>query len=869
MNNLLFRNSLLTRTSSYKYFTRTKSSFSKGKNKRFKISFLTKNKNTDNSLLNSKKNQGHILRRSSMYSFIPITQPTNDTSQPLLLLQSDRGDKYFFGKVTEGCQRSVTEKKLKLSKLKNIFLTGKLDWANVGGLPGMVLTIADQGKEQLSITYSNNILDYLIATWRYFIFRFGIHLNTSILKDNDVFEDDLLKVKSIEIRDPTSLATTDIFSKDETNTLKKMVSHMFPKSISLKQATALFDSMLNISLPKDFYTPQISACYEIQFKNVRGKFKAQEAIKLGVPKGPLFAKLANGEPVTLENGSIVIPEQVLEQEREFPTFLIIDIPNNDYIAPLIEKFSNYDISKLGAVYYFLDKDVVICSELIRLMESFGSGVESFVSHPNISQNSLSFIGSSITTLKLKAFQPNSFNLPNNNQICSYEFFNCFKKDIPSGVSLVKQQEDDLTTNLSSDKAHIYDTTTTLVLHPSTDAIKEKNIQLEHTDKDSKSLKSIYDTNIRPLSIPGLSYEKLITNELNINHFNNKEKEKSVEVITLGTGSALPSKYRNVASTLFKVPYVHSDDSVETRCVLFDAGENTIGSLKRIFLSRDYIRLMKNLRVLYLSHLHADHHLGFISLLKEWHIVNSENTDAKLFIIAPWQYERFLEEWSPLESIDILAKVRFINSEHFINDSYVRKALKQLKMEHFNSSQGTHGMVKVNNASSHRDLDAINDLYKSLNIKLVQTCKAIHCPWAYSGSLTFYLSADSKQCFKVSYSGDTRPNIKNFAKKIGYRSDLLIHEATLDNDLQEDAVEKFHCTINEAIEVSNEMKAKKLIMTHFSQRYPKIPQLSDCIDIEASEHCFAFDNMIIDYDNLGSQTKYLSDLDKILMTEVEE
>lgn len=49
-----------------------------------------------------------------------------------------------------------------------------------------------------------------------------------------------------------------------------------------------------------------------------------------------------------------------------------------------------------------------------------------------------------------------------------------------------------------------------------------------------------------------------------------------------------------------------------------------------------------------------------------------------------------------------------------------------------------------------------------------------------------------------YSGDTRPN--GLLIESGKDADLLIHEATLEDDMIEDAIEKQHCTIQEAVDV---------------------------------------------------------------------
>lgn len=75
-------------------------------------------------------------------------------------------------------------------------------------------------------------------------------------------------------------------------------------------------------------------------------------------------------------------------------------------------------------------------------------------------------------------------------------------------------------------------------------------------------------------------------------------------------------------------------------------------------------------------------------------------------------------------------------------------------------------------------------------------------------------------FKFSYSGDCRPS-RDLAI-IGRGSTVLLHEATFDDELAGDAEAKKHSTTSEAIAVGLAMGAKRMILTHFSQRYQKIP-----------------------------------------------
>ena len=53
----------------------------------------------------------------------------------------------------------------------------------------------------------------------------------------------------------------------------------------------------------------------------------------------------------------------------------------------------------------------------------------------------------------------------------------------------------------------------------------------------------------------------------------------------------------------------------------------------------------------------------------------------------------------------------------------------------------------------------------------------------------------------------------------------MHEATFDDELKGEALAKKHSTTSEAISVGVAMRARRMILTHFSQRYQKVPSMS--------------------------------------------
>jgi ribonuclease Z len=796
-----------------------------------------------------------------MYPFRTVTHPTSDIHHPTVLLHTSQGKRYLFGKVPEGLQRSLNEQKLRVSKLSGIFLTGKLDWEGMGGLPGMILTVSDQGKKDLNLYHGSNILDYIVSTWRYFVFRFGMNLRPKVIKDGAVHKDEIMDIQSIVLRS-SATEPEQPFIEAVRNTLGSIVGRMFPLDVknnipmkmeedglTMQQSDPRYsDPYIHVKLPE----PELnsaSTCYAVDLHPVRGKFNPQRAKELGIPKGPSFAKLANGQQVTLEDGTVIHPNQVLSEQRAFERVLIIDIPSKSYMKSAVA--ANWG-EKVGLIYHFLGQDLEpFTGEYLNFIRSFGPDCSHYVSHPHYCPNSLTFSGSANVILKLKTLQRNKYNLPEATEALKF-----IPEDIPKNIKVLLQGQ-------------VINVEATITGQHNKYVFDDTNVKI----KTDKSWSETYETEVSPLNLKTKSSKEQILDLSSVSaqliNLDLSLKDQ-VETITFGTGSALPSKYRNVISNLVRVPY-KKDGKVFFRSILLDAGENTIGNMRRTLRQENMRTYFQELQVIFLSHLHADHHLGIISIIKEWLKFNQDNAQ-KLFLVTPWQYAHFVEEWLKVETnVSQLDRITHISCEDFLVGK-TRPQVAQIPFHNF--SDETFGkereMVKFK-----KDISSIQGLFHDVGIKKFSTCRAYHCDWAYSVSITFNLAADDcmemddrPNTFKVSYSGDTRPNHYMFAEVIGQDSDILIHEATLENGLLEEAKKKRHCTINEAIEVSNIMKARKLILTHFSQRYPQLPQISNNTVVNA-KYCFAFDSMIIKSGEIGDQLEVFDQLDATFASEQKE
>ena len=255
-----------------------------------------------------------------------------------------------------------------------------------------------------------------------------------------------------------------------------------------------------------------------------------------------------------------------------------------------------------------------------------------------------------------------------------------------------------------------------------------------------------------------------------------------ELIFTGTASAVPCKHRNVTGMLLK--------QSDKRCIILDIGEGTIGQLLRMWSScedrqQQCRNLYNEIKAVWISHPHADHHLGLIRLLKDRRQFEKE----KLLIIAPTPIFRFLEEISAIDNE--------------VQGTYISIDCKDLMGE------------------SPEFLPHQQTIQDMLGITRCRAVPVAHCAHAYA------IILDGTSFGRVVYSGDCRPSTQ--LAIIAKGADVLIHESTFESDMQANAVLKKHCTIDEALNVGRQMECKCIVLTHFSQRYSKIPPIPSIDD----------------------------------------
>jgi len=279
---------------------------------------------------------------------------------------------------------------------------------------------------------------------------------------------------------------------------------------------------------------------------------------------------------------------------------------------------------------------------------------------------------------------------------------------------------------------------------------------------------------------------------------------SLHVIFLGTAGSVPTPKRNLPAILIKREDEH---------IMFDCGE----SVQRQMI-KARAGFHKKMKVL-ITHMHGDHVLGLPGLLQTMALLNRER---KLEIYGPRGIRRFVE--------GIRETVQFVLTFPVEIHEIERKGVVCEEEEYFICAEWANHVIP--------DL-AYALVEKARPGKFYPNkAKALGVPegalWSklqrgHSVNLSDGRIVKPEDVMglprtgrKIVYTGDTRAS-ENLAK-FAAGADLLIHEATLDDNLAEKAEEDGHSTPSQAAETAKKAEAKRLILTHISARYKSVNAL---------------------------------------------
>ena len=272
----------------------------------------------------------------------------------------------------------------------------------------------------------------------------------------------------------------------------------------------------------------------------------------------------------------------------------------------------------------------------------------------------------------------------------------------------------------------------------------------------------------------------------------------MRVVFLGTSGAIPTEKRGLPAMLLKRG---------TEMLLFDCGEGAQRQMIRAKIS------LHKLKKVFVSHLHGDHVLGLPGLLQTMALLDRK---TKLEVYAPEGIRRFLE--GVKESLQF--GLTFPVEIHEILDSGVvcderEYVVKALWANHVVPALAYAFVEKLRCGKFYPEkARAIGVPEGVLWSKLqhgepvVLAQGKVVLPEDVTGSM--------RHGRKIVYSGDTKP-FRGFAR-FASDADLLVHEATFDDELYEKALSDGHSTPGQAALLAKKAKVKRLVLTHLSARY---------------------------------------------------
>ena len=798
-----------------------------------------------------------------MYSF-RILQNYSKDMFPCSILRFDKAS-YLFN-CCDGTQRNALEQGIKFPKIKCIFFnSSKIDCYL--GTYGFLMS-----RGEMNINKAYQLAKNLVEKEKNVSKPILNHINTQN-KGNDIFSE----IQQCLLFGPPNFSNNFLYTQQFCPVpLNKYIyefdfknGEFINKNIFKEKHVSLpikiyEDEMINI-IP---FSTNADNNFAMNFicipKQKNRSFNKQKALDLGIKPGPIFGKLSKGESVTLDSGKIITLKDVSDEPLPSSSLAILYIPNEEHMNQLIknEFINNYINHKLSNNYIYNIKLIVhICPKFsiinnekyISFINSFGKDVEHIIECPETNQQFMYDEG------KIKIH----YLL---NKVSNILFPNILFNEDETKPTLINKKE--IFEKLVINNGINID-----------ESIPGREYIMYPHNKKGFVIKGLYQGN--PFYFNSDECKTFLKNisDIKINNIDNKlnslsQYMKSPKVTFLGTSSMKPGKYRNVSAIL-----IQNIVNTQQKYILFDCGEGTFQQIYEKFGKEITSQILLNINLIAISHKHGDHMLGLMKLMKEIDkLLIGMNLDKKkiinekifIYIIVPLTIIDFVK--SSIE-LDIEYKEYFkvydcnvfnINEKQY----YKNNLMQDNPNENFVdipkiSPVNDYGKLceKINTFRNKPELKPIYQDFLNKFGALFNTIEVFHCEESFGFFIENNINKDDPLYYKISFSGDTRPNNNFF--NYSMHSTLFIHEGTFDSDLTEDAEEKMHSTVGQAIEIGENNLSKYIALTHFSPRYIKTYPYKE--EFDKKKILFTNDYLSFYLYELPVAYKYLKSFDEIINT----
>ncbi len=279
----------------------------------------------------------------------------------------------------------------------------------------------------------------------------------------------------------------------------------------------------------------------------------------------------------------------------------------------------------------------------------------------------------------------------------------------------------------------------------------------------------------------------------------------MEIVFLGTSSMVPTKERNQSSVFI---------SYGSEGILVDCGEGTQRQLKVAG-----IPFTKVTKVL-ISHWHGDHVLGLPGLIQT---LGSSATEHHLQVFGPKGTKVQFEHMKKAFFMETEGKGLTLEVNDVGQGIFFETKGFYLEADMLDHSVPCLGYSVVEKDTRHINTEAAKKLGLPEGPILGQLQAGQAATW--KGKVIKPADATYiRKGKKVTVIMDTE--LCSSAIELAKDADLLICEATYANELEEKASAYKHLTAQQAALIANKAGAKKLVLTHFSQRYKTTRQVEE-------------------------------------------
>jgi ribonuclease Z len=271
----------------------------------------------------------------------------------------------------------------------------------------------------------------------------------------------------------------------------------------------------------------------------------------------------------------------------------------------------------------------------------------------------------------------------------------------------------------------------------------------------------------------------------------------LKITFLGTGASIPTPQRGLSAIAIR----RKDE-----LIMLDCGEGTQRQMIKGGVS--FHRKTK----IFVTHMHGDHILGLPGLLQTMSLLGRKE---KLDIYGPRGIRDFVEAINQTVSFNLTFPVQVLEKEAGIVCKEKDYTVTAVRSVHMNPSLIYALTEKPRPGIFYAEKAKELGVPKGPLWSKLQSGKPVKLLDGRIVEPEMVLGA-SRHGRKIVYTGDTCPS-ENLVK-LAENADLLIHEATFEDEMKERAIEDGHSTPSMAAETAKKAGVKRLILTHISARY---------------------------------------------------